>query len=637
MGGISSAGAGKGGDVLGNGVYGASAAAGGAGGDYQGGGGGGGAGGSGGGGGGQTVLMPFFRMANMTAAGGGGGGGGAAFDNSAPHNYGSAGGGGGGIGGGAGGNGGHAIYHGFPGQPGVGGAGNAYPSSFGGVLNSVFGSSYCNGGNGVGPGTNSGQDGKDGAMRISYLTHGPGGSGGGSGTVYALHPLAVTPLEILKVIIGRGGNGGTPGQINSSGIVNPTEPERPSNAGGTYIQRNADIILGHKQLSFYGGFPGSSTGMTCGPNVSPNYSEGSWIVSPNGGQAYPTNSGMSATPPNGFFGTNGYTGGDKAALNCNATAIANGTVGGRGGTNTTPFTGTCTPGAGGTASSPNGKNASGYGCGGGGGYGLANGGSGSGGYARISWNKYWDTANSVYKLASTGAAGGGASGNIFTYSIQAKANQTIKIRIGKGGKGAYVSNNTLVNSKKGGDTSFGDINVRGGNGGYSVSINPSYNPSNAMNNTTNNPLINGKGGVVPGMYGDTSNTKICTFGNGSTIKDYTKDNKRCIKGNKGNDGINTTGGNGGNFIGYTLTIIDKEGKETKKEFKGEGGNGGILDTGDNSNGKDAMTENNYASGGGGSSIRDLGQVSSSSQSNITNNPTKGGNGSNGKIILEWWE
>ena len=85
------------------------------------------------------------------------------------------------------------------------------------------------------------------------------------------------------------------------------------------------------------------------------------------------------------------------------------------------------------------------------------------------------------------------------------------------------------------------------------------------------------------------------------------------------------------------TIIDKEGKETKKEFKGEGGNGGILDTGDNSNGKDAMTENNYASGGGASSIRDLGQVSSSSQSNITNNPTKGGNGSNGKIILEWWE
>ena len=315
----------------------------------------------------------------------------------------------------------------------------------------------------------------------------------------------------------------------------------------------------------------------------------------------------------------------------------NGSTGGDGGIVTTPFTGTCTPGAGGTASSPNGKNASGYGCGGGGGYGLANGGSGSGGYARISWNKYWDTANSVYKLASTGAAGGGASGNIFTYSIQAKANQTIKIRIGKGGKGAYVSNNTLVNSKKGGDTSFGDINVRGGNGGYSVSINPSYNPSNAMNNTTNNPLINGKGGVVPGMYGDTSNTKICTFGNGSTIKDYTKDNKRCIKGNKGNDGINTTGGSGGNFIGYTLTIIDKEGKETKKEFKGEGGNGGILDTGDNSNGKDAMTENNYASGGGGSSIRDLGQVSSSSQSNITNNPTKGGNGSNGKIILEWWE
>ena len=44
-----------------------------------------------------------------------------------------------------------------------------------------------------------------------------------------------------------------------------------------------------------------------------------------------------------------------------------------------------------------------YGCGGGGGFGLSNGGNGSGGYARISWNMYWDTAlnsgTGAYKYA----------------------------------------------------------------------------------------------------------------------------------------------------------------------------------------------------------------------------------------------
>ncbi len=51
---------------------------------------------------------------------------------------------------------------------------------------------------------------------------------------------------------------------------------------------------------------------------------------------------------------------------------------------------------------------------GGGGYGLTESGAGTGGYVRISWNKYWDAAldggKGGYKYAEAGAGGGGASG-----------------------------------------------------------------------------------------------------------------------------------------------------------------------------------------------------------------------------------
>ena len=211
--------------------------------------------------------------------------------------------------------------------------------------------------------------------------------------------------------------------------------------------------------------------------------------------------------------------------------------------------------------------------------------------------------------------------------MNAKAGDMITFRIGKGGSGAYVSNNTLVNSKKGGDTVFGNIKAIGGNGGNSVSID------------SNGNLVNGLGGSIP-------SSNVCIVSNGSSSgsgKDYTSDNKRCIKGNKGNDANNTTGGKGGDMKAITVEIItytkNAEGEtianSEKKTISGIGGEGGIQ--GDNSNGKDAQTENKYASGGGGSAIRDLGQVSSSSQTNITQNPSKGGNGSNGKIFLEWWE
>ena len=66
---------------------------------------------------------------------------------------------------------------------------------------------------------------------------------------------------------------------------------------------------------------------------------------------------------------------------------------------------------------------------------------------------------------------------------------------------------------------FGNIKAIGGNGGNSVSID------------SNGNLVNGLGGSIP-------SSNVCIVSNGSSSgsgKDYTSDNKRCIKGNKGND------------------------------------------------------------------------------------------------------
>ncbi len=261
----------------------------------------------------------------------------------------------------------------------------------------------------------------------------------------------------------------------------------------------------------------------------------------------------------------------------------------------------CTGGTGGTPSNPNATApTTGYGCGGGAGYMEGNGANGGGGYARISWNKYWDNSANEYRVANIGAAGGGASGNTFTYSIPVKSNEIIKVRIGKGGNGGFVLNNNVINSKKGGDTAFGDIKAGGGYGGNSPSINSS------------NVLTNGTGGSI---------SNVCHFKNTS----YFSKASYCKKGLKGADAVDVKGGIGGNF---TPLKYDEE-----KTVTGTGGTGGQIDTGDNSNGKAGT---GIASGGGGASIRDLGRVDSSSQSNITNNQTKGGNGANGKIILEWW-
>ena len=455
-------------------------------------------------------------------------------------------------------------------------------------------------------------------MRISYLSYGTGGSGGGSGAVFALYPVNVAEKETLKITVGEGGNGGTAGYMdkNTNGTAKVVDPIEPKGifAGSTYIKDgNNKVLLGYTATSNRGSYPGSSKGTACGPKVPPYTSESGWIMSPLG-ESYPTNTGMSDNNyPKGFFSENGRPAGGGSSLNCNASSIANETVGGRGGTITTPFTGTCTPGKGGTKPGEAGGNASGYGCGGGGGYGLSNGGGGSSGYARISWNKYWDAANEAYKYADTGAAGGGASGNTMVYTTtNLHSGERIKIRIGKGGKGAYIDNNQMINARKGGDTVFAYDNLSkkvtaGGGGGGN---NPEMD-----NSDVDNPIItNGIGGNISNICSAQSDKNFI-----NNLCSNSVTTNCCIKGLKGGDGItNAQGAKGGNGA--------DSGKSSSINKGGSGGSTGGSAYGN------TPSNTSIGAGGGGAGILDIGTPSVATSSN-----KKGGDGANGKLILEWWE
>ena len=424
----------------------------------------------------------------------------------------------------------------------------------------------------------------------------------------AIQPVKAIANETLTIHIGKGGEGGVAGYLDTANkkIVPPDSTGSDHYGQESYLARNGSRLLRTNDGEAYVAKYGCATGVV---KNSDNCANKGWIS--NG-----IISSMQMLTIPGFSNSWGKTAGssletyEENKLKWGDITFAPKTEGGDGGM-VSLFNGeiVCEGGKGGTQSSPNGKNAAGYGCGGGGGWTFANGGKGSGGYARISWNKYWDTVTNAYKTAESGGAGGGASGNIFTYSIPVKSNQVIKFRIGKGGEGAYISNNTLTNATNGGNTVFGDIKAGGGEAGKSVSIDTSH----------NNKIINGAGGGV---------SNICHFGTTSYLN-----NKKCIKGIAGTGADKLNGGKGGNFSGYKFTAHTKEG-DTEKTVTGTGGGGGVLDTGDNANGKDAA---GYASGGGGAALRDLGRVNSESAGNITNNQNRGGNGGNGKIIVEWWE
>ena len=566
-----------------------------------------------GGSGGAASQLVIGSGIYLNAPGGGGGGGTEQINGTqCPH---SAGGGGGG--GAGGGNGGTSSS-----LTGKGGSGGANASGItGGSIATIFGSNYCNGGNStnyLNASTYSGgYSGKSGAIRLTYIDYGPGGSGGGGGAIVPIQPVKTTPGETLGVHIGKGGLGGVAGYLDTVNkkIIQPNSEGADHFGQESNLTRNGNRLLRTNDGNYWSAHYGCADGTILNSHFG---------CGQRGSMTTGLISRADLSTPDismpGFLSTRGRTAGGNSDTNEENMAkwgdkiFAPKTEGGNGG-DVTLFNGeiTCERGKGGTQSSPNGKNGSGYGCGGGGGWTMANGGAGSGGYARISWNKYWDTATNAYKNAGLGAGGGGASGNIFTYSIPVKSNQIIKYRIGKGGSGAYISNNTLTNAANGGATIFGDIKAGGGGAGNSVSIDTSH----------DNALINGIGGNV---------SNICHFGSTSYLN-----NKKCTKGTAGSNAVNLTGGNGANFIGFKYIVYTKEGdneSKTEKTVSGTGGSGGVLDTGDNANGKDVS---GFASGGGGAALRDIGQVNSSSAGNITNNPNRGGKGGDGKIIIEWWE
>jgi len=475
----------------------------------------------------------------------------------------------------------------------------------------VFPSGKCMGGEG-------GKSGGGGAMRVSYLNYNKGGGGGGAGVTNALVHQFVEPNEPLTVKVGRGGKGGTAGIIEENGNIktNTTGEDSTYNtteAGGgvTKITRDSKeniLLFATCYLDKHNCGPISGSNDGNAYYLKPFYNKGGWIYATP--IAYLKDSELNLVE--GFINEDawGHVAGNKKPASWVDATEGSGPKGGDGGKIGNPWYGECTPGKGGTKPGEKGGNASGFGCGGGGGYALADGGAGSGGYVRISWNKYWDAAQKAYKYAEIGAGGGGASGNVLKYTVDVKSGDVIKIRIGQGGKGGdgtYISSSEpetkiLINGQKGGDTVFAvgkstkEGNAGGGGGGFV--------PSNDANN--NYALINGTGGNI---------STLCSAKGVNMLNVESS----CTRGAKGGYPEGNAGGNGTGIA--SKLIYGKTGYA--------GGNGGIA--GNNSNGK---TGSGYGTGGGGAGLFDMGMISSA-QSSANN--SKGGDGANGKIILRWRE
>lgn len=589
--------------------------------------------GSSGGGSGSTAGFGGQGGASSHSAAGGGGGGGSTWlgYNPSTNVYFKAGGGGGGVaptsnynkqygmfpagGGGGGGSGTTGLTGGNGGGAALGDGGIAATSGGGGTSNPIFGTNYCIAGR-SGLGTNKVSEslaaGRNGAMRISYLDYGPGGSGGGGGQIVPIQKVATIPNEAIKVIVGSKTAGGNPGNLDSTGnIIQPGRGEGANANVVSKLQRQDSLLLttAPSGVLSHGAYGGSPIGASC------NNIDGF----PGLGGSMTTgipNTYVALSIP-GFSTSWGNTAGDgKGQVGvCKQDYLAK-TVGGTGG-RTTLFNSTshCSPGAGGVANSISGQNATGYGgCAGGGGYSFGKGGNGTGGYARISWNKYWDTSANAYKYAQTGAGGGGSGGNIMSMgSIPVNSGERIKIQIGKGGEGGKIENNTVINAKKGGDTVFGynDNNRKliagGGNPGNFMSI--------TGNNINNRTVTNGTGGSRP------NNNGKCSY-KGNT---YINNANNCSIGTVGGNASTSKGGAGGVLNIASLPLLIKNASLNIKSVAGNGGN-----TGNNSYGGNA---DEIGGGGGGAGIFDIG----TNPSNVIYNPNKGGNGSDGKIIIEWWE
>ena len=439
-----------------------------------------------------------------------------------------------------------------------------------------------------------------------------GGGGGGGGAIVPERRVDVSPNETLTIAIGEGGIGGSSGYVNSLGNI--TSPRNGTSGipsilkrGNTELIRTSADTGADGQWCTYGSCKGDTKGYCgfSGAGCAPGWVYGGYDQTTHTAETANTTFGIEdghLMRSNSNFSRYKVYGGNAAGNNTPSASngVYAGTLsssdgGGNGGKTLIDNAETCSAGIGSTAINSPGGNATGYGgCGGGGGYGVTNGGNGACGYGKILWNP-----------DKKGAGGGGASGNIIKETVRVGDKQVIKIRIGAGGTGAKVANNTIIPAASGGTTIFGDpnfieIKAGGGGGGGSPYI-------------QDGKLVNGKGGL---------HSNVCQIGS----RNYLNNINYCTKGAAG--GTSTfkedNGFTGGFGAVFTHTIKDKT-------YIGKGGDGGMQSTeAVNSRGKNAE---GIASGGGGAAVLIYNQANSSS---FLEHP-QGGSGANGKIILELWE
>jgi len=574
-------------------------AGGGDGGSLAGGGGGGGVEGTGAGGGGGGPTRLFINGVLKGFWPGGGGGGAPSVCNSTTgESYcylGGAGGGGGGNGGGAGGDAVDTYWKlgNKAGKPGKGGSlapftirGDGSAHKGGVVTSAVFpAANNCSGGTAPSD-YGFGESGKDGALRISYLNYGTGGSGGGGGAIVPKQRLKVIPGETLTVVVGAGGLGLKAGSMSSGGTENKPASWQIANIGGaTYIERgqsgSGKVLLRTHSGAMHSSGSGCSTGIIGDDPNTPYFycaSRGSihdGIYDP-----------YTAVSVSGFSSTHGRTAGNGTTAGY--AVYNNGTIGGDGGTTTLfGLTSHCSAGKGGTLSSPKGKDAAGYGgCGGGGGYGLADGGNGADGYVKIVWNP-----------DGVGSGSGGSSGNLLVQNVSVKSGEAIEFQIGTGGAGGSISgNNTeasnadgtaFLNGEYGGDTifavNFSDRKVEAGGGYGGLSPVQTGTGVNAV-------VVSGGAPLLP---------SICKF-----------------------KGVSSA----------SLTCTAFQGQAATPSRGGTGGNSPYTKAGGGSSvlGNSGRPGGAVGAGGGGASVQ-------SGLLNPLTNTLTGGNGAAGVIYLQWTE
>ncbi len=574
--------------------------------------GGGGGGGSvyangGGGGGGATSIVTELNTTQgilFQIAGGGGGGGG-----STGNSYGGSGGGGGGggIGGGSGGKGSAG-----PSNLNTGGGGGKSAQSSVGILNSkltagasgavgrlktgggggtistTFGTSYCNGGNGVTSSGSRGTPGKPGALQLywggtdalkcDYKQPANSGGGGGAGQIW-IGELSVTPGQKLNFNIGIGGSKTT--SYGSNG----------NNGGNTSITNTSGTTL----ISVSGGKGGRY-------ESDETYINNSYGI---GGGIKTSNVDSSFAKYVNWKKTNFHQGGENGGV---GKTPAQGAGGGKGG-QLYDLNGILLKGGNESGAQTDGYDApnTSYGAGGGGGGGVINdggtpgyGGKGANGYIYVEWG---------------GSNGGGGTMGEFTQKVLTNFDQTDRkmiIKIGKGGDSSInngIGGETSISAKSGGKNvtykargglkgSMGtmDTNIHGEETKYPDNYDEMY-----------KEYVQGNMNIISGQkgedeYGGMGGYIACLY-----ISKDEEGNKVCNQSIKSNDGLNTTlgpvrPGCGGSSITaplYNSICIPYSTSATP--------HGGI---------------GQYGAGGGGGSV-------------LNQTQGKGGKGGDGFVILEY--